>query len=142
MPAFQPDPIDDRTPLMLAACENDLVGLFEHLLDTVEIDAQDSRKWTALTYAASLGHYEIVTQLLDSGADPNIHASYDMVHTPLSIAAAGGHFDTVRLLIAHGADPDCYAGIWAARAECYARHNSNHAISEFLLYHEDEAKQR
>ena len=140
MPSCRPDPIDDRTPLMLAACANDLCALFEEILSGAEIDRRDSTRWTALSYACSRGHYEIASQLLDSGADPNVHRSYDMVETPLSLAAGRGHFDIVRLLIAHGADPDCYAGIAGVRAECCARRAGFHHISEFLLYHEDRRK--
>ena len=137
MPASQPDPIDDRTPLMLAACADDLCALFEEILAGAEIDKLDSRRWTALSYACRRGHYEIVRQLLDSGANPNVHGSYDMVETPLSLAARHGHFDIVRLLVARGADPDCYAGIPAVKAECFARLAGFHHISEFLLYYED-----
>jgi len=139
MPA-QPDPVDDRSALMLAVCASDLCELFDVLLSGAHVDQQDSRQWTALSYACWYGNYEIVQQLLDSGADPNIHKSYAMVDTPLSIAAEQGHFDIVRLLIAHDADPNCYAGIEAVRAEWYARTSGHHEISEFLLYHEDKPK--
>jgi ankyrin repeat protein len=88
-------------------------------------------------YACWYNQYEIAQQLLDSGADPNIHRSYDMVETPLSIAAQQGHFEIVRLLIAHDADPTCYAGIAAVRAECHARWNGHLDISNFLLHEED-----
>jgi ankyrin repeat protein len=138
MPAFQPDSIDDRTPLMLAACADSLSELFEILLNGVEIDEKDHRGWTALTYAAHFGHYEIVNQLLDSGANPNLVSSYAMIDTPLAEAARLGHFDIVRLLIAHDADPNCYSGIAAARAGAYARWNRHEDISEFLRLHEDQ----
>lgn len=137
MPASKSEPKDDRSPLMLAACAGDLCEVFDLLLSGVDVDQQDSRKWTALMYACWSQNYEIVQQLLDSGAEPNIHQSYDMVETPLSIAAGSGSFEIVRLLIAHNADPNCYAGVAAARAESYARRGGHHEISEFLLYHED-----
>jgi ankyrin repeat protein len=122
---------------MLAACSNDLCELFDVILSGAVIDARDSCQWTALSYACWYGHYEMALQLLDSGADPDVHESYSMVDTPLSLAAQEGHFDIVRLLIAHGANPNLYAGVMAARAECHARRKGFHAISEFLLYHED-----
>ena len=137
MPATQPDPIDDRTPLMLAVCADDMCELFDVLLSGAPVDQQDSRRWTALSYASWYGHYEIAQQLLDSGADPNVHDSYSMADTPLSLAAQQGHFDIIRLLIAHDADPNIYAGVSAVRAEWYARRSGHHDISEFLLYHED-----
>jgi len=122
---------------MLATCAGDMCEMFDLLLSGAPVDQQDSRQWTALSYACWYGHYELAQQLLDSGADPNIHESYSMLDTPLSLAAQEGHFDIVRLLIAHAADPNCYAGIVAVRAEWYARRNGHRDISEFLLYHED-----
>ena len=122
---------------MLATCADDLCEVLDLLLSGAAIDEQDSRRWTALSYASWYGHYEVSQQLLDSGADPNVHESYSMADTPLSLAAQQGHFDVVRLLIAHGADPNLYAGVAAVRAECYARRSGHHHISEFLLYHED-----
>lgn len=76
MPATRPDPIDDRTPLMLAACSGDLDELFDLILTGSELDKQDSRRWTALSYACWAGHYPVIQQLLDSGADPNVHEQY------------------------------------------------------------------
>ena len=140
MPAVQPDPIDDRTALMVAVCEGDSSAVFELLLHSPAIDAQDSREWTALGYACWCGHHDIAKQLLDAGADPDVHESYSMLHTPLSLAAERGDIDLVRLLIARGADPDIYAGIAAMRAEVYARHRGFHDISEFLLYHADKPR--
>jgi len=137
MPAVQPDPIDDRTPLMLAVCSGDSAEVFEALLVSPPLDEQDSRRWTALSYACWCGYHDIARQLLDAGADPDVHESYAMADTPLSLAAQRGDFDLVRLLIARGADPDRYAGVAAMRAESYARRRGFHDISEFLLYHSD-----
>lgn len=142
MPAVQPDPIDGRTALMHAAGEDDLCLLFELLLDGADVQTQDGNGWTALTHASALGHYEIAQQLLDSGADPDVHRSYDMKDTPLSMAARRGSFALVRLLIHHGADPNCYAGIGGMRAECYARRAGFEAIAEFLRSHEDDQLRR
>jgi ankyrin repeat protein len=140
MPAFQPDPIDDRTALMLATCAGDSSEVFELLLHSAAHDTRDSREWTALTYACWFGHYDIAKQLLDAGADPDVHESYSMADTPLGVAAERGHFDLVRLLVARGADPDRYSGVAAMRAESYARRNGFHDISEFLLYHSDKPR--
>ena len=140
MPAVQPDPIDDRTPLMLAVCAREFGQVLELILDGAELDAKTHEGWTALTYAISYQEYEIARQLLDSGANPDPVASYDMQDAPLALAAQRGDFDLVRLLIAHGANADVYSGISALRAEGYARHCGHHDISEFLLYHEDKKK--
>src|SRR5262245_41577640 len=114
MPAQQPDPIDDRTPLMLSVCSGDLCELFDLILSGASIDHRNAEGWTALHYACDRNEYEIAVQLLDSGADPNgadpDPFPYSLIDTPLTLAAEHGNFDLVRLLIAHGADPDRYAG--------------------------------
>ena len=138
MPSIRPDRENKLTPLMQAAREGDLCELFDLLVSGVPIDQRDSWGWTALSHACGQGEYEVAQQLLDSGADPDVHESYSMAMTPLSISAERGHFDLVRLLIARGADPNIYAGGSAVRAECYARWRGFHAISEFLLYREDQ----
>ncbi len=140
MPATRPDRIDDRTPLMLAACADDLCTLFEVILEGADVDAQDADGWTALTHACAKAHYEIAQQLLDSGAGLDVQESNSMKDTPLSMAAQCGNFDLVRLLIHRGADPNRYAGIMAVTAECYARRGGFREISEFLRDCED--KQR
>ena len=65
-------------------------------------DAEDS---TPLHYAAWKGHSEIVTALLDAGAD--IHAHNQNDHwgtTPLHAAAHGNNRAAAEVLIARGAD--------------------------------------
>lgn len=136
MPSRRPDPTP-LTPLMRAARKGALPEVFELVVDGVEIDTKDDRGWTALSYACYQGHYEIARQLLDSGAEVDPQESYSSWDSPLSLAAGHGHFDLVRLLIAHGANPNLYAGAVMIRAEAYARYAGHHAISEFLLYHED-----
>ena len=138
MPATSSGPIDDRSPLMLAACADDLCTLFELILEGADLHVQNAEGWTALTHACAHGHYEIAQQLLDSGADPDVQESNSMKETPLSLAAQLGDFDLVRLLIHRGADPNRYAGIVAVRAECRARRAGFHEISAFLRYHEDQ----
>ena len=123
---------------MLAAGANDLCTLFDLLLEGASVDAQDGNGWTALTHACHHGCYDIALQLLDSGADLDVQASYTFKDTPLSVAARRGDFDLVRLLIHRGADPNLYVGLHAVRAECYARRSGFHAVSGFLLYHEDQ----
>jgi ankyrin repeat protein len=64
----------------------------------------DGRTLSALHYAASEGHTEVVRVLLDRGADPRVSALGGM--TPLFLAAAGGHSEVAKLLVKEGADPD------------------------------------
>lgn len=125
---------------MSAVCAGEFGHVLELILDGAELDTRTHKGWTALTYAVKHQEYEIARQLLDSGANPNPVVSYDMEDAPLALAAHQGDFDLVRLLIAHGADPDIYSGIFALRAEGYARRAGHHNISEFLLYHEGRRK--
>lgn len=116
--------------------------VLELIVSGVAVDEQDSFQKTALIYACEAGNYEVAHQLLDAGADPDVHQSNALIDTPLSAAAAAGHFDLVRLLIAHGANPNVYAGMIAVRAECHARRNGFPQIAEFLRECEEQAYRR
>lgn len=58
--------------------------------------------WNPLIYAAANGHQEIVTFLLDCGAE--INATTDNGTTALMMAVRGNHYETVKLLLARGAN--------------------------------------
>jgi ankyrin repeat protein len=123
-------------PLIAAIKAGDLCEVFDLILAGEPIDSPDY--WhTPLMCACQEGQYEIARQLLDSGANPDLEETHDGRMSPLAIAAEQGHFDLVRLLIANGANPNIYTGYYGLRAEAYARRNKHHAISEFLMYHED-----
>ena len=57
---------------------------------------------TALMFAAAEGHDNVVTALIDAGADVNAQGSFGV--TALSVAAAEGHASVVQALIKAGAD--------------------------------------
>ena len=124
---------DGRTPLMSAACGNNLVFvklLLEHGADPF---LKDGSGFTALTFAeifgkrvanhlrkvmsvspaaselpihdaARAGIVERVAALLDGGVDVN--SRDEMKSTPLHAAAQGGRVDVVKLLLARGAEVD------------------------------------
>jgi ankyrin repeat domain-containing protein 50 len=99
-------------------------------------DDQADQGFRALVGACMLGDSEVVTLLLDKGADPSrlipapdareardpggarrhhVHRAnarrdlrrYELpVHTPLTAAAGWGHVEIVRILLARGCDPD------------------------------------
>ncbi|WP_370374121.1 ankyrin repeat domain-containing protein [Catenulispora sp. GP43] len=81
-----------------------------------DIEAADTYRRTPLWQHANVGHDEVVTALLDAGADiqspdqPALHA-----------AAEGIKSSTVRLLLARGADPLAVAGRRNALAAGLAR---------------------
>jgi hypothetical protein len=58
-----------QTPLMHAACDNNVPILLELIRRGAQIDAQDKQGYTALLVACEKGRLEIVTELLKAGAD-------------------------------------------------------------------------
>ncbi|CAN0394631.1 unnamed protein product, partial [Laminaria digitata] len=58
---------------------------------------------TPLHWAASFGHADLCSLLLNEGADVN--RCNNEGTTPLHEASKGGHADVVRLLLEQGADP-------------------------------------
>lgn len=90
----------DESPLMLAALKG-LAGFCQQLIDK----GADVNKpgWTPLHYAATNGHLEIMTLLLDKYA--YIDAASPNGTTPLMMAAHYGTPAAVKLLLEAGADP-------------------------------------
>ena len=89
----------DESPLMLAA----LKGHFALVKKLVERDADVNKTgWTALHYAASGGHVQVIDFLLENSA--YIDAESPNGTTPLMMAAMYGSPESVKLLIQAGAD--------------------------------------
>ncbi|CAH2243588.1 jg21306, partial [Pararge aegeria aegeria] len=59
--------------------------------------------WTALHEACSYGWLEVVTVLVEGGANVNAKGLDD--DTPLHDATTSGNLNMVKFLIEHGADP-------------------------------------
>ena len=90
----------DETPLMLAALRGNLAAVRK----LVAMDADVNKTgWTALHYAATNAHLEIMQLLLDEHA--YIDAESPNGSTPLMMAAQYGSAAAVRLLLEAGADP-------------------------------------
>ena len=58
-----------------------------------------------LTFAALFGHMELVSMLIDAGADVN-KTNYQDGSAPLHAAAFLGRADVVQFLLDNGADPN------------------------------------
>lgn len=90
----------DESPLMMAA----LNGLTDLAARLVEKGADVNKPgWTPLHYAATRGHLQIMTLLLDKYA--YIDAASPNGTTPLMMAAFYGTPSAVKLLLEAGADP-------------------------------------
>ncbi|XP_058478709.1 ankyrin repeat domain-containing protein 50 [Solea solea] len=77
----------------------------QHLLEvnSVTIDLACHQRATALSIAAQEGHANIVTMLLERGANPNHIDKYG--RSPVKVAGKHRHFNIVRLLESYGAKP-------------------------------------
>ena len=106
-----------RTALMIAASDGflDLAKLLYANGANVNRQAgnhrgghNDSPGWSALHYAATAGHANIVSWLLDSGADADARWGWGGVpgKSVLWEAAFWGRADVVEILLSHGADPE------------------------------------
>ncbi len=97
-------------PIHTAAAAGDLNRVRTLLAEDPTLrDSRDDRDRTPLYHAAATGHVEIVTFLLDAGAE--IESADGSGATPLIGAVLGNHLPVVRILAERGAD-------------CTAAHNS------------------
>ena len=100
---------------LLSSCSQDKdlhMAILDNDIDTVKSllrinrelvnDKESKLKWTPLHLASALGHEEIITLLIDNGADLN--AKDEDGKTPLFYASSKGHKEIVEILINHGAD--------------------------------------
>ena len=71
-----------------------------------ELEATDHQGYTPLHVAATKGHSEVISALIEAGSDPNTCLPTTS-ETPLYSAVAGGHLDAVRVLLRAKADTLC-----------------------------------
>ena len=105
----------NRTALMIAASDGrlDLAKLLH--ANGADVNQQKGQMnhwayaspgWSALIYAATAGHADLVSWLLDSGADIEAYWHSPGKKTALWEAAHWGRADVIGILLSHGADPD------------------------------------
>ena len=95
-----------KEELLHTAARNGKVEKVRELLDRggVDIEHEDGVQSTPLSWAAVNGHLEIITMLLQAGAEKNTTNKYG--NTPLMLASWNRHVDVCRLLIDAGADTE------------------------------------
>lgn len=95
-------PVANPDNLLDAVRKGDLAAVRAALDAGVPVDHPFRYERTALSFAAARGQIEIVTLLLERGADPNKKDSFYGA-TPFNWAANEGHVQVARLLIEKGA---------------------------------------
>ncbi|KAG5767625.1 hypothetical protein H9Q72_004619 [Fusarium xylarioides] len=102
-----PSKPDYETPLHIAVDWGNFEMVEVILLSRFfsDIDAKGEKEYTALGIAATTGRLDIVSMLLDHGADPNLRNGQHNSSAPLHIAANKGHRSIVTELLKRGADP-------------------------------------
>ena len=90
--------------MFLNACKNGQKGVAQTLLakGDVNVNKRDPMGFTPLHYACQKGTRDIVSMLIDKGADA-CACSNDSV-TPLHMCSRSGNKDVIRMLIEAGAD--------------------------------------
>jgi hypothetical protein len=116
------------TALMIAAWRGKLDAVRALIDKGAEVNQTG---WTALHYAASNGHDDVVSLLLEHYA--YIDAESPNGTTPIMMAARGGHIMTVKLLLDEGADATLKNGAGLTAID-FARSGNHQDIVEGLTY--------
>jgi hypothetical protein len=80
------------TPLMLAACNNEIDRLKALIAAGADVKQTDASGWSALMYASSISSDDPVRILLKAGADPNQSSTHG--DTPLMVNALSGDWNS------------------------------------------------
>ena len=110
---------NDITPLM-DACDNPLINVevVEALIKAqATVDARDSFGFTAMHAAAGAGRGDLVTLLVEAGADPDATDDLDGI-TPLGQACVKGHTSAIKALIAAGVSLSADDGFTPLHSAC------------------------
>lgn len=99
---FRTNKIDKLYPLICLPSDSSKIFIGKHLKISNIIDVEDDRGRSPLHHAASKGHIDVMTLLLDKGA--NINAQDESGNKPLHYAANNGHIEVAKLLLKKGAN--------------------------------------
>ena len=106
----------EKTPLMLAASQGDMLQIKRLMQNTNNINIKDKIGFDALLYAIKYDQAETSKYLLAHGANPN--SKDNRGTTAFIMAASVGNIETIKILHDHGAilDQANQAGITALMA--------------------------
>lgn len=121
---------DWASELFQAVEKGDLDALQNALAQKVDINAQDSKKRTALMIATYNQDVEAAKLLMDAGADVNIQD--DMLNTPFLYAGAEGYLEILKLTIQANADPTILNRYGGTALIPAAEHGHVEVIEELL----------
>ena len=130
------DLIRGKTPPLIEAVKsNDLKELLNLLAPGIkqpDINCSDRDNWTALHWAADLGHYDIAEILLARNAVTEARTKVQG-RTPLYLAAAHGHAPLIRVLLENGAAVNAAGKMDGATAiHKAAQHGYTEAITALI----------
>lgn len=129
--------------MAIAAGENKM-DLMKYLLHRQKIPIEDrevnfydnkENGWTALHWAAVKGNNNMVSYLIEEGANVNAPAETDMNQTPLMLAINFGRISAAKLLIDLGADVNIKDD-FGATALNYAFLTKNRELVKYLVNHD------
>ena len=122
------------TDLMKAAQEGQTEAIRELTSVGTDIEARDSKGWTALIWAALEGQTEAIRELLKAGA--NIEARDNLDSTVLMVAAYLGQSEAIRELLKAGANIEARNKYGDTAFDFWQRRQRNHSdfqeIAELL----------
>jgi ankyrin repeat protein len=137
----QAEHADGVTALFYAAWAGDARSAEQLLAHGAEVSPRAKRFWACITplhIALQRRHRDVVSLLLDHGADVDAHGAEEGQYwpTPLQIGARWGTLDDVNRLLDHGADPNGGAvipGSFGASGLTWAVFAGNEELVHLLL---------
>ena len=95
----------EKEQLHSAAQDGDLNKVMQLVAEGYPINAFDEIDMTPLHYAVKENHDQVVSFLIEAGANVNAHNQSKAGNTPLREAASNCSYEMAKLLIDAGADP-------------------------------------
>ncbi|EWG54158.1 hypothetical protein FVEG_12438 [Fusarium verticillioides 7600] len=133
---LKPEEYAGDVPLVVLATQQKSEAMVRLLL---QAGVKPKNHPLALVTAAHDGNWELITCLLDAGADPNALASHGfyvrdkLLCSPLYAACKSGHFEAVKLLLERGADAQVDSGDFDGLPLTIAARQGQFDIARLLL---------